>query len=237
MLVRNWMSKDVITIGVKDSLIDANILMKKYNIRCLPVLKQDILVGIFTDRDLKRSSASGATLLDMHELHYLLNKVKISQVMTHSPVDVRPDATVDEVAQILEHYKISSVPVVEDNKLVGIITKSDIFKALMTLTGVSFLNSVQFAVQIPNNPGAVKSIINIFNPYESRVSSFLTSFTSNKKELRRIYIRVYNFNKEWLEGIRTQLKEKSQLLYIVGDKHQINEIYQDQAQSVLPATA
>jgi len=226
MLVRNWMTKKVITIGVKDSLKDANKLMRENKIRCLPVINNNRLVGIFTDRDLKRSSASGASLLEVHELYYLLDEIKISQVMTRNPVDVRPENTVDEVAQILGQYKISSVPVVEKDKLVGIITQSDVFKALMTLTGVSFINSVQFAVQVPNIQGTVKSIINIFHPYESRVASMLTSYTSDKKGLRRIYIRVYNFDMESLDSIREQLKEKSEILYIVGHDHQINEIYQ-----------
>ena len=146
--------------------------------------------------------------------------------MTRNPIMVQPDNTVDEVAQILENYKISSVPVVEAGDLIGIITQSDIFKALKTLTGVSFLKSIQFAVQVPNISGVVKSIINIFNPYESRVASILTSYTSNKRGTRRIYVRVYDFNKESLNGIREQLKEKSQLLYIVGHDHQISEIYQ-----------
>ena len=226
MLVRNWMSKNVITIGVKDSLKDANRLMRENKIRCLPVLSNHNLVGIFTDRDLKQASASGASLLEVHELYYLLDKIKISQVMTRNPIMVQPDNTVDEVAQILENYKISSVPVVEAGDLIGIITQSDIFKALKTLTGVSFLKSIQFAVQVPNISGVVKSIINIFNPYESRVASILTSYTSNKRGTRRIYVRVYDFDKESLNGIREQLKEKSQLLYIVGHDHQVSEIYQ-----------
>jgi acetoin utilization protein AcuB len=225
MLVRNWMSSNVITIDSKDSLEKANRLMRENKIRCLPVLNQNNLVGIFTDRDLKKASASGASGLEVHELIYLLNKIKISEVMTRNPITVQPDNTVDEVAQILVLYKISSVPVVEAGDLIGIITQSDIFKVYITLTGVSFNNSVQFAVQVPNSSGAVKSIINIFNPYESRVASILTSYTSNKKEMRRIYVRVYDFDKESLNDIRKQLKEKSKLLYIVGHEHQISEIH------------
>jgi acetoin utilization protein AcuB len=116
------MSKNVITIGLKGSLKEANKLMKSNNIRCLPVLKQDNLVGIFTDRDLKRASASGANSLEVHELYYILEKVRIYEVMTRTSITVEPYYTIDEIAQILLSYKISSVPVVEDEKLVGIIT-------------------------------------------------------------------------------------------------------------------
>jgi acetoin utilization protein AcuB len=220
------MSKKVITIGVKESLKDANRLMKENKIRCLPVLKEKKLVGIFTDRDLKRASASGASLLEIHELYYLLEKVQIGEVMTRNPISVEPSDTVDDVAQILLNYKISSVPVVEAGELVGIITQSDIFKALMSLTGVSFVNSVQFGVRVPDRPGAVKSIINLITPYESRVASLLTSHDLSKKGTLSIYIRLYNFDKELLDDLRAQLKEKSELLYIVGHEHQICEIYQ-----------
>jgi acetoin utilization protein AcuB len=225
MLVRNWMSKNVITINIDDSLESANKLMNENHIQCLPVLNRKKLVGIFTESDLKKASASGANSLEVHELEYLLKKVKIDQVMTPNPVEVQPDNTVDEVAQIMEKFKISKVPVMNAGELVGIITQSDIFKALMTLSGVSNINSVQFAVQVPNIPGVVRSIIDILNPFKSRIASILTSYTSDKKVTLRIYIRVYDFDKKLLIGIREQLREKSQLLYIVGNEHQISEIY------------
>ena len=79
MLVKNWMSKDVITVNVDDSMQHAINMMKENSIRMLPVLMEGKLVGVLTDRDLKRASPSDATTLDVHELLYLISKIKIKE--------------------------------------------------------------------------------------------------------------------------------------------------------------
>ena len=80
MLVKNWMSKNVVVIDVNDSMQDAMRLLKEHRIRMLPVLKKNRLVGIVTDRDLKKASASDATTLEIHELLYLLTKIKVKDI-------------------------------------------------------------------------------------------------------------------------------------------------------------
>ena len=80
MLVRNWMSKDVITVSVNDPLIDAVRLLKNHGIGRLPVMQKGKMVGIVTDRDLKKASASDAVPFEVHELLYLLSKIKIDEI-------------------------------------------------------------------------------------------------------------------------------------------------------------
>ncbi len=113
MLVKNWMSQPAITVNEKDSMQDATKIMKKNNISILPVLKKEILVGVITDGDLKRASASDATSLEIHELFYLISKIKIKDIMSGTPITVPPDFTVEETAEILLKNKISGVPVVD----------------------------------------------------------------------------------------------------------------------------
>ena len=111
-------------------------IMKENNIQHLPVMKNGDLVGIVTDRDLKRASASDATSLESHELFYLLSKITMEEIMTKDPITVPPDFTVEETAKVLMEKKISGVPVVDaQGKLLGIITLHDIFRVLMSLTG------------------------------------------------------------------------------------------------------
>ncbi|HWR91354.1 MAG TPA: CBS domain-containing protein, partial [Desulfobacterales bacterium] len=107
MLVKNWMSKDVVTVNEDDSMQDALKLMKQHSIRMLPVLKNGSLVGVVTDRDLKRASASDATTLDVHELLYLVSKIKVKNIMAKNPISVPPDLTVEETAEVLLNNKIS----------------------------------------------------------------------------------------------------------------------------------
>ena len=137
MLVKNWMSKNVITADANDSMHDAMNLLKAHDIRMLPVMKKGKLVGIITDRDLKKASASDATTLEVHELLYLLTKIKVKDIMTKDVITVPPEFTAEETAQVLLRNKISGAPVVDANgQLVGTITQADIFRVLISLTGV-----------------------------------------------------------------------------------------------------
>ena len=128
MLVKNWMSKNVITVDIKDSMSDAIRLLKEHNFRMLPVIKKGNLAGIITDRDLKKASASDATTLEIHELLYLLEKIRIEDIMVKEVITVPANFTVEETAQVLLKNKISGVPVVDnEEKIVGIITQTDLF--------------------------------------------------------------------------------------------------------------
>ena len=88
MLIREWMTKDVITVTPDTSMLKASKLMKDHNIRRLPVLDGKHVVGIVSDRDIRAASPSKATTLDMHELYYLLSEVKVKDIMTSDPVTV-----------------------------------------------------------------------------------------------------------------------------------------------------
>ena len=97
MLAKNWMSKNVITIGANESLLDAIKLLQQNDIGRLPVMKKGKLVGIVTDRDVKSASASNAGSLEVHELLYHLSTLKIEKIMTKHPITVPPDLTIDEI--------------------------------------------------------------------------------------------------------------------------------------------
>lgn len=138
MLVKNWMSKNVVTVDGNDSMMDAIRLLKEHNIRMLPVVKEGKLVGIVTDSDLKEASASDATSMEIHELINLKNKTKVSEIMTKNPITVALDYTVEETAEIFLNNKISGIPVVDhEGQIVGTITETDILKALVSLTALS----------------------------------------------------------------------------------------------------
>lgn len=129
-LVRDWMTRDPITVGLKTSLPEAHKLMKECHIRRLPVIDHDRLVGIVTLGDIREASPSDATSLSIFELHYLLAKLTIAEMMTRDPITVTPDATIRDAAKLMLEHKIGGLPVVENGKLVGIITESDIFRVL-----------------------------------------------------------------------------------------------------------
>ncbi len=129
--VRDWMTPNPITIDPKTTLPEAHKLMKECHIRRLPVVDHGRVVGILTLGDIREASPSDATSLSIFELNYLLAKLNVEKIMTRDPITIAPTATIREAAQLMLEHKIGGLPVVEDEKLVGIITESDIFRVLV----------------------------------------------------------------------------------------------------------
>ncbi|MBW1782654.1 MAG: CBS domain-containing protein [Deltaproteobacteria bacterium] len=225
MLVKNWMSKTVITADVNDSMNRAMDLLKEHAIGMLPVMKNGKLVGIVTDRDLKRSSASDATTLEIHELLFLISKIKVKDIMTKDPITVPFDFTVEEAAEVFLKNKISGAPVVDNRgQLVGAITKGDLFRVLISLTGVG-KRGIQFAFQVEDLPGSIKGIADIIRRYGGRMVSILSSYENVPHGYRKVFIRMYGVEREKLPQLENDLREKATLLYVVDHRENRREIF------------
>lgn len=225
MLVKNWMSKNVITVDINDSMQEAVGLLKENEIKMLPVLKKGNLVGIITDRDLKRASASDATTLDVHELLFLVSKIKIKEIMTKDPIMIPEDFTIEETAEVLLKNKISGAPVIDnEGKVVGTITQTDLFRVLIALTGVG-TKGIQFAFLLKDEPGSIKVIADAIRKYGGRMVSILTSYENATQGYRKVYIRMYDIDRAELENLKGELSEKATLLYMVDHKKNKREIY------------
>lgn len=132
LLVRQWMTKDAITVDEKTPLPQVHQLMKQRRIRRVPIVdKHGHLVGIVTRGDVREASPSNATSLSIYEVHYLLAQLTVDAIMTRNPKTVTPDTSIKDAARIMLESKISGLPVVEGGKVVGIITESDIFRGLI----------------------------------------------------------------------------------------------------------
>ena len=225
MLVGNWMSKDVITVDVEDSMHDAVKRMKQNNIRMLPVLKKGKLVGIVTDRDLKRAAASDATTLDVHELLYLVSKIKVRDIMTKDPITVPQTYTIEETAEVLLKNKISGVPVVDQNgDIVGTITQSDLFRVLISLTGVGN-RGIQFAFQLEDRSGSIKEVADVIRKYGGRMVSILSSYQDVPEGYREVYIRMRSIERSNLQKLREELSRTATLIYMVDHRENLREIF------------
>ncbi len=130
--VKDWMSSPPITIDANATLPEACELLRKHQIRRLPVLQNGKLVGIVTRGDLRGAQPSEATTLSVWELNTLLAKLKIKEIMSPDPITIREDATIRDAAQLMIDYKVSGLPVVDkQGDLVGMITESDIFRMVV----------------------------------------------------------------------------------------------------------
>ena len=225
MLVNNWMSREVVTIDANDSMQAALALMKKSDIRMLPVVKKGKLVGIVTDRDLKRASASDATTLDVHELLYLISKIKVQDIMTKNPITVPQNFTVEETAEVLLTNKISGVPVVDQNgDIVGTITQTDLFRVIISLTGVG-TRGIQFAFQLEDRPGSIKEVCDVIRKFQGRIVSILTSYEGVAEGYRKVYIRIHSIERSRLQQLKEELSRMAALIYMVDHRENKREIY------------
>lgn len=130
--VKHWMTSSVSVIATGTPVADAYNLMMQKNIRRLPVVEHDRLVGIVTLGDLREARPSPASSLSIYELNYLLAKLTVGQVMTHNPFTVTPETSVLQAARTMLDRKVGGLPVVDENdRVVGIITESDVFRMLI----------------------------------------------------------------------------------------------------------
>jgi acetoin utilization protein AcuB len=224
MLVETWMSRPVITVNADDSMQRATTLLKEHHIHILPVMEDSILVGIITDRDLKRASASDATSLEIHELVYLLSKIKVKEIMTRDPITVPPYCTVEETARILLDNKISGAPVVNaEGKVTGIITRDDMLKVMVNLTGVD-KQGIQFVFQVVDRPASIHELTDVIRKYGGWMVSILSSYEKAPPGQRNVCIRAYHVDRTTLPQLLLDLKKKATLLRVVDHREDIRDI-------------
>ena len=213
MLVKYWMSTNLITVKTTDSVIKAKLLLKEHNISHLPVMEKGKLLGIITGWDIRQVLIPSDTL-------------KVKNIMTRDPVTAPWDYTVGETAEMLLKHHISGVPVVDSqDSVVGIITKGDLFKVLVPLTGAG-KKGVQFAVLLTDRRGAVKEITDMIRENGGRLMSALTSYDDAPAGSFKLYIRMSGLDRQKLKTIEQKIKENATLLYMVDHRENVRKIYQ-----------
>ena len=129
--VKDWMNSDVITVSGSSTLPDAYWLMLDNDVRRLPVVEDGVLVGIVTLEDLRRMDPIEAAGFDIIRISNMLAHLPIRQLMTKNPKTIAPAESLVKAAQLMLRNKISTLPVLDGDELVGIITESDIFRAFV----------------------------------------------------------------------------------------------------------
>ena len=174
MTVGYFMTKKVVTISPDTSFHDALKLMKDKKIRRLPVVENDKLVGIVTEKDLLYASPSMATTLDIWELHYLLSKLKVKEIMTKEVITVKENESIVKAALKMSENKVGALPVLnEKGELVGIITETDIFKIFIEMLGAK-RNGIRYTFETEDRPGLIKDLSKIVYDSGGSIISFVT---------------------------------------------------------------
>ena len=182
MRIRDMMTKNPVTVDSETLVMDARKIMKENNVRRLPVVDKGKLLGIVTKHDILEASPSPATSLSVHELNYLLSKMKVKEIMKKNPVTLTPDTPFEEALKIGQEKKIGSFPVLENGKLVGIATESDIVRFLTRALGVREEGSRITIEGLGGKLSDLEKIISIVNQHNTIVLSMISLPRTEKKE-------------------------------------------------------
>lgn len=157
LLVEDSMTREVVTIGPETTAEEALALSRRKRIRHFPVVEGGRLVGIVSDRDLR----SATPALGDQGRAAALKEIRVSQVMTEDPATACPGDPVESAANVMREKRIGCLPVVEDGRLVGIITSSDVMEALVYLVGAHEPGS-RMEISVPDRPGALAGVAGVF---------------------------------------------------------------------------
>ena len=190
MYVGRIMHTDLVTVTQDTTLVQARDIINEKQIKHLLVVdKKEALIGIISDRDLKQSWASPATALSAHELNYLLVKLTVDMIMVKKIITIQPGTTIERAAQIMQENRISAIPVIEDKKLVGIITTTDVMEVL--LVGIGFdRESARFSVIVGDRVGVVAEVTNILKESQVNIRSLFTWPDKQHPGIYQLVMRV-----------------------------------------------
>ncbi len=174
MFAKDYMTKTVVTVHPEDFLVDVRKSMQDQGVRHFPVVDGGKLVGIVSLNTIRDAAPSKATDLSIHEVHYLLSKMKIREVMKKDVVTCGPDDHVEDIAKIMQTRRIGSVPVVDTGQLVGILTNDDMFRILMKMLG---MDTPGKRITLEMERGQGEKLVDIVQAVKTR-GKFMKSFLS-----------------------------------------------------------
>jgi acetoin utilization protein AcuB len=181
MRVRDFMKKEVITVKPKTPIMDALDIMKKSNIRHLPVIRDGKFAGFVTRGMLRDASPSHATSLSIYELNYLISKMTVEKIMIKDPITISPDLPVEEAIWLGQKHDIAGFPVVEDNNLVGIITQSDVSGVVAGALGVGDSGSKRITIDASGKRfGYLKNLVQLLDSHKIPMMSLMGIERSQK---------------------------------------------------------
>jgi acetoin utilization protein AcuB len=201
MLVREWMAENPQTVSTKTPVMEAMQMLRQGGFRRLPVMDGEKLIGIVTDRDLKEATPSKATTLSVYELNYLLSKLTVKDVMKTPVITVGPSDPIERAALLMEEHRVSGLPVVEDERLVGIFTITDLLRAFIAVLGLRE-GGTRVTVSLPDEPGVLARAAEVAAP--SNIVAVVTAGVQPGKK-REVVLRVVG---EGAEGFPKRLQAR-----------------------------
>lgn len=194
--MREMIQRNPITISPDASFFEARNLIQEKGVRHLPVVdKNNSIIGIVTDRDIRKVGPSEATLLSVQEINYLLGKLKVSNFMTpkNKLITITPDTLIEEAVQLMHDNKIGCLPVVENDKLYGIFTETDALNHFVDIFGLKE-KGTRLSIALEDKPGSMLGILEIIKKHNINIISIVTpSFMVEGKRIAAFRIRTEEY--------------------------------------------
>ena len=180
MYVKQFMTSQVFTVSPEDNIADTMALMREKKINRLPVVEKGKLVGIVTDGDLREVSPSPATTLSIFELNYLVAKTPIRDIAVKKVISCTPETKIEDAALLMREHEIGALPVLEQGKLVGIITENDIFDAFLDVMGFRSPGQ-RVVIETKDEVGVMLDLSSIMKEYDVNIASLAVYHLRNNK--------------------------------------------------------
>jgi acetoin utilization protein AcuB len=183
MRVRDFMTQPVVTVDVRTPIMEALEIMKQNNFKRLPVIKKGRLVGLVTRDMIRDASPSEASSLSVHELNYILFKMTVGYLMVKDPITVSPDMPVEEAIWLGMQHGVAAFPVVEKDKLVGIVTESDISGVIIQALGVGESDSRRITIDAGGKRyGYIKDLVEVLDAHRVPILSLMGGPKKGRKD-------------------------------------------------------
>ncbi len=227
MLVANWMSTRLVKIGPEASFGEVLQLTEDYRVSRVVVVDNGKLLGIISNRDIRSAKPSSAMPPPAEEVERLYAEVKVRDIMTPNPYTAHMHETLEEAALTMLQRKVGGLPVVDDdNNVVAVVTQSDVFRALISLTGVTE-GGVQFSLEMEDLPGNIRKAADAISDHGGRVVAILQSHDRVAQGWRRVFMRVKGLDRSQKEQLKEELKTLGHLRYLVDNRERTREIFFD----------
>ena len=169
-VVEQWMSRDVITVHPQEKIIDAFELMQAHGIRHLPVVEDDELKGLVTDRDIRLALIPSPLSTPDDRVFHLGALTRVHEIMSTDLITVARNTTIEDAANLMAKYKIGAVPVVAQGRLVGILTETDILRVFIEMVE-TIQSSSRLDVVLGHKPGALDEVYSLLHGSRAKVIS------------------------------------------------------------------
>lgn len=188
MFVRDRMTSNVFTVGEETNVLEALDIMRRHGVRRLPVVRGQQLVGIVTQLELYRVAPSPATTLSVFELNHLLSRMTVKEAMTRDVVTTSPGATVEEAALLMRDRRIGGLPVVDDGKVVGIITETNLLDSFIDLMGLKKAG-IRLTLEVDDKVGTLADVAEAIRDMGINILS-LATFTPSTPGRGGVVVRL-----------------------------------------------